>query len=140
MLNVVQNKYDVKHKSKEIKGLEKITIGRELRKLHNAIRRHVDNSPIRHEIENITGTNGWIIVFLADRRDRDIYQRDIEREFGITRSTASKVLLTVRRGEGSHAYELSAFEYAVRTVQDLHRASRTLLASTPIATHLPRAR
>lgn len=33
-------------------------------------------------------------------------------------TTAAKVLLTVRRGEGSHAYELSAFEYAVRTVQD----------------------
>ena len=33
-------------------------------------------------------------------------------------SSASKVLLTVRRGEGSHAYEISAFEYAVRTVQD----------------------
>ncbi|MBQ7088728.1 MAG: PDZ domain-containing protein [Clostridia bacterium] len=32
--------------------------------------------------------------------------------------SASKVLLTVRRGEGNHAYELSAFEYAVRTVQD----------------------
>lgn len=33
-------------------------------------------------------------------------------------NAASKVLLTVRRGEGSHAYEISAFEYAVRTVQD----------------------
>lgn len=33
-------------------------------------------------------------------------------------STASKVLLTVRRGEGNHAYELAAFEYAVRSVQD----------------------
>ena len=31
---------------------------------------------------------------------------------------AAKVLLTVRRGEGSHAFELSAFEYAVRSVQD----------------------
>ena len=31
---------------------------------------------------------------------------------------ATKVLLTVRRGEGSHAFELSAFEYAVRSVQD----------------------
>lgn len=33
-------------------------------------------------------------------------------------STATKVLLTVRRGEGNHAYELAAFEYAVRSVQD----------------------
>ena len=35
-------------------------------------------------------------------------------------NTAAKVLLTVRRGESSHAnsFELSAFEYAVRSVQD----------------------
>lgn len=33
-------------------------------------------------------------------------------------NTATKILLTVRRGEGSHAFELSAFEYAVRSVQD----------------------
>lgn len=33
-------------------------------------------------------------------------------------NTAAKILLTVRRGEGSHAFELSAFEYAVRSVQD----------------------
>ena len=35
-------------------------------------------------------------------------------------NTAAKLLLTVRRGESSHAnsFELSAFEYAVRSVQD----------------------
>lgn len=35
-------------------------------------------------------------------------------------NTAAKVLLTVRRGESSHAnsFELSAYEYAVRSVQD----------------------
>lgn len=33
-------------------------------------------------------------------------------------STAEKILLTVQRGEESHAYELTAFEYTVRTVQD----------------------
>ena len=35
-------------------------------------------------------------------------------------NTATKLLLTVRRGESSHAnsFELSAFEYAVRSVQD----------------------
>jgi len=33
-------------------------------------------------------------------------------------NTATKVLLTVQRGETSHAYELAAFEYVVRTVQE----------------------
>ena len=33
-------------------------------------------------------------------------------------NTATKVLLTVQRGEVSHAYELAPFEYVVRTVQE----------------------
>lgn len=33
-------------------------------------------------------------------------------------NTATKVLLTVQRGETPHAYELAAFEYVVRTVQE----------------------
>ena len=33
-------------------------------------------------------------------------------------NTSAKVLLTVQRGEASHAYELAAFEYVVRTVQE----------------------
>ena len=33
-------------------------------------------------------------------------------------NTSTKVLLTVQRGEESHAYELAAFEYVVRTVQE----------------------
>ena len=33
-------------------------------------------------------------------------------------NTATKVLLTVQRGENSHTYELASFEYVVRTVQE----------------------
>lgn len=33
-------------------------------------------------------------------------------------NTTTKVLLTVQRGENSHAYELAPFEYVVRTVQE----------------------
>jgi len=33
-------------------------------------------------------------------------------------NTATKVLLTVQRGESSHAYELATFEYVVRTIQE----------------------
>lgn len=72
-------------------------IGRELRALNNAIRRQVDNSPIKHKVDDITGTNGWIIGYIARNASRDIYQRDIEKEFGITRSTASKVLILMEK-------------------------------------------
>lgn len=67
-------------------------IGLELRSLNNMIRRYFEFSTHRREIESVTGNNGWIIGYLADHDGQDIYQKDIEDHFTITRSTASKVL------------------------------------------------
>ena len=64
-------------------------IGIELRYLNNLIRRYVDNKLHKNYIDSVTGTNGWIIGYIADHGD--VYQKDLETEFGITRSTASKV-------------------------------------------------
>lgn len=72
--------------------MQKIWIGLELRSLNNMIRRYFEFSSHKREIDSITGNNGWIIGYLADNADKDIYQRDIEEHFTITRSTASKVL------------------------------------------------
>jgi DNA-binding MarR family transcriptional regulator len=74
--------------------MEEIWIGRELRSLHNMIQRYFEFSSHKKEIETITGNNGWIIGYLAENADagKDIYQRDIEEHFTITRSTVSKVL------------------------------------------------
>ena len=49
--------------------------------------------------ERFTRMNGWIIEYLYDRRDSDVYQKDIEKEMMITRSTASKIIeLMVQKG------------------------------------------
>lgn len=72
--------------------MEEKYIGHELRILHNLTKRMLDNSPNKRKIENVTGTNGWIIAYLTDHSEHDVYQKDLEKEFGITRSTASKVI------------------------------------------------
>ena len=72
--------------------MQKESVGLELRSLSNLIRRYLELSPHKKEIENATGNNGWIIGFLANNAERNIYQKDIEDYFTITRSTASKVL------------------------------------------------
>ena len=77
--------------------MKEYSIGREIRTLSNAIRRRIDNSPTKHKVDDVTGTNGWIIGYLADHSNENIYQRDIEKEFGITRSTASKVLILMEK-------------------------------------------
>mgnify|MGYP001005593157 CR=1 FL=1 len=74
--------------------MEKIWIGWEIRSLYNLIRRYFEFSCGKKEIETITGNNGWIIGYLwrNEHAGKDIYQKNIEEHFTITRSTASKVL------------------------------------------------
>lgn len=77
--------------------MTKIKIGMELRSLNNLIRRYFEFSSHKKEIETITGNNGWIIGFLSENEGREIYQKDLEDHFTITRSTASKVLSLMER-------------------------------------------
>lgn len=39
-----------------------------------------------------TVMHGWILKYLHDNSDRDIYQRDIEKQFGIGRSTVTTII------------------------------------------------
>lgn len=66
--------------------------------LTNAIRKYCSKSPTRHEVEDMTGTNGWVIAYLYENSDREVYQRDLEHEFGISRSTTSKMLARMEEG------------------------------------------
>lgn len=68
------------------------SIGRELRSLNNVIKRYLENLESFQYAQNITGTNGWIIAYLADHADEEVYQKDLEKQFSVTRSTSSKVI------------------------------------------------
>lgn len=86
-------------------------IARELHCLSNMNRRFMDNNSHKKMVESITGTNGWIIGYLDHNSHRDVYQRDLEESFGITRSTVSKVVnLMVQKG----LVERSAVEHDAR--------------------------
>lgn len=43
-------------------------------------------------IDDLTIMNGWIIGYLWRNQDRDVYQRDIEAEFSIARSTVTGII------------------------------------------------
>ncbi|MBQ9196951.1 MAG: MarR family transcriptional regulator [Clostridia bacterium] len=76
-------------------------IGIELRKLSNLTCRYFEQKTNKKQVDAITGTNGWIIGYIADQESRGnpVFQRDLENRFGITRSTASKVVsLMVQKG------------------------------------------
>ena len=72
--------------------MNKKSVGMELRSLTNLIRRNIMNTPSFQYAHRLTGTNGWIMAFLHENKERDIFQRDLEENFTLTRSTISRVL------------------------------------------------
>ena len=72
---------------------KKDAVGHEVKILSNMIKRRIDNAAVFTENEGITGMHGWIMGYLYRHSEkRDIFQRDIEAEFSIRRSTATGML------------------------------------------------
>ncbi len=63
-------------------------VGAKIRTLSNLIRRRLDEEMP----PEVTGVHGWIIGFLCRNEGRDMFQRDIEAEFNLRRSTATGIL------------------------------------------------
>lgn len=67
-------------------------VGMEISKVSNIIRRNFVKSDFKRQVYEATGKNGWVIGYLARHRDRDVFQRDIENEFSMRRSTVSNMI------------------------------------------------
>ncbi len=76
---------------------KKQDVGRLLGIIHNGVHRRMVNTPTHREVEGMTGKNGWIIGFLARNAGHPVYQKDLEKEFNVTRSTASKVITLMEK-------------------------------------------
>jgi len=72
-------------------------VGRLLGMIQNGLHRRRENNPLFREVDGITGKNGWIIGYLSHNQDHPIYQKDLEKAFNVTRSTASKVLTLMEK-------------------------------------------
>lgn len=70
----------------------KTTIGFEVRTLDNMLMRNFACSVKEHGLDELTVMHGWIIGYLYQNRGRDIYQKDIESQFSIGRSTVTNIL------------------------------------------------
>ena len=59
----------------------------QIRRVDNLIFRKINQFARENGVEQATPMHGWIIEYLYRHRDAAVFQRDIEREFSITRST-----------------------------------------------------
>lgn len=51
-----------------------------------------DGSRQRAGVDELTAMHGWILGYLCRNEDKDIFQKDIEAEFKICRSTVTNIL------------------------------------------------
>ena len=76
---------------------EKTRIGFEVKTLANMLRRQVDKLESNRGIDGVTGTQGRVIGFIVSKKGKDVFQRDLEEEFSVRRSTATSILQLMER-------------------------------------------
>ena len=74
-------------------------VGYKLRLLHNQLHNHIEHQKEKNEymIGDLTRMQRLTIGFLHRNSDGEIYQKDIETEFAISRATASNMLSVMER-------------------------------------------
>ena len=69
----------------------------EIKTLYHTVGRKIDSNMRENGIDSITVNHARILGFLSRNSNRDIYQRDIEREFHISRSTVTNLLQLIEK-------------------------------------------
>ena len=69
--------------------------------LTNQLRRNADAITARYGGARFTGMQSFVVAYLADHaeREQEVFQRDIERDFYISRSTASGILSLMEKND-----------------------------------------
>ena len=67
-------------------------IGFQIRTLSHLVKRTVDQAAFDGVDAHPTGVQGWIIGYLNRNRDKEVFQRDIQEQFSIRRSTVTGIL------------------------------------------------
>lgn len=67
-------------------------IGFQVRTLSHMIKHTVDEMAFSDMPGEVTGMQGWIMGYLYGNREKDIFQRDIQAQFSISRSTVTGIL------------------------------------------------
>ena len=67
-------------------------VGFVIHKLDVGVKRILDVTMREAGFDEVTLMHGWILKYLYDNREREVYQKDIEKQFSIGRSTVTMVI------------------------------------------------
>lgn len=74
----------------------KETLGYRFRLIHNEIHKRMEVKRLENG-DDLTGMQRWILGFLREHDGEELYQRDIEAAFSVSRATASNMLHTMEQ-------------------------------------------
>lgn len=69
-----------------------VYIGKLIHELDNILYRNMLAIGKRYDYDQLTVMNGWILRYLSMNEGKEVFQKDIENEFGITRSTVTGII------------------------------------------------
>lgn len=78
--------------------MDKRHVGYAIKSLNHRIAQVMNNIPAIRENKNLTGIHVWILNFLFRNEERDLFQKDVETEFRIRRSTATELMKAMEAG------------------------------------------
>ena len=76
---------------------ESFRIGSQIKALSNLLKREIGNSACAKSADEAPGNNMFIIRYLAERKNEDIFQKDLEEFFSVRRSTMSDIILRMEQ-------------------------------------------
>ena len=110
-------------------------IGFQIRTLSHLVKRTVDQAAFDGVDDHPTGVQGWIIGYLYRNRDKEVFQRDIQEQFSIRRSTVTGILQLmekngrkglIRRESVSSDARLKKLELTPRAIELHERIERSV--------------
>ena len=70
-------------------------LGYEVRTLARMMKQRIDDTEFMRTNEQMTGMQGWVLGYFTRHDGEDIFQRDLEAEFRVRRSTMTQLLNTM---------------------------------------------
>ncbi|MGN0466850.1 MAG: MarR family winged helix-turn-helix transcriptional regulator [Lachnospiraceae bacterium] len=74
-------------------------VGYHLRKLDNLLMRNTMAKARSMNLDEVTVMHGWILAYIDENKEKEIYQKDIETQFGINRSTVTNIVKLMEKKE-----------------------------------------
>lgn len=74
-------------------------VGFEIKTVNNLLERDFKSLPIYDKFKNITCMHRWIIDYISEHEGKDVFQKDLEEEFSIRRSTATGILQLMEKND-----------------------------------------